>query len=223
MGVLTRRTLSAAAVISGVALTSAPEAYAAFFQNGTGLSEPTFTITFDEILLPNRTPVTNQYESFGLSFSPTVYYAEGINGVTNFLDGEGPFFAVDVIFADPVIEAAVQVITSRPTLTAEATFTAYLGGSQVESGIGRLGTGNYFGFSGVSFDRISIDPYDSADLGLRFPILLDNIQRPAEVIDNPQVPAPLPLLGVGAAFGYSRKLRKRIKSRKLPEVMSAID
>lgn len=36
------------------------------------------------------------------------------------------------------------------------------------------------------------------------------------------VPAPLPLLGVGAAFGYSRKLRKRIKISKTPEVMSAI-
>jgi hypothetical protein len=29
-------------------------------------------------------------------------------------------------------------------------------------------------------------------------------------------PGPLPLLGVGAAFGYSRKLRKRIKIDKLP-------
>lgn len=36
------------------------------------------------------------------------------------------------------------------------------------------------------------------------------------------VPGPIPLLGVGAAFGYSRKLRKRIKSSKLP-VASAID
>jgi hypothetical protein len=36
------------------------------------------------------------------------------------------------------------------------------------------------------------------------------------------VPGPLPLLGVGAAFGYSRKLRKRIKTKKSPEVLSAI-
>jgi hypothetical protein len=33
------------------------------------------------------------------------------------------------------------------------------------------------------------------------------------------VPGPLPLLGVAAAFGYSRKLRKRIKDSK-PEVIS---
>ena len=36
------------------------------------------------------------------------------------------------------------------------------------------------------------------------------------------VPGPLPLLGVGAAFGYTRKLRKRIKVRKTTQVMSAI-
>ena len=36
------------------------------------------------------------------------------------------------------------------------------------------------------------------------------------------VPGPLPLLGVGAAFGFSRKLRKRIKTSKSPEVMSAL-
>jgi hypothetical protein len=30
----------------------------------------------------------------------------------------------------------------------------------------------------------------------------------------PPVPGPLPILGIGAAFGYSRKLRKRLKSSK---------
>jgi len=36
------------------------------------------------------------------------------------------------------------------------------------------------------------------------------------------VPGPLPLLGVGAAFGYSRKFRKRIVSSKVLPVASAI-
>lgn len=38
---------------------------------------------------------------------------------------------------------------------------------------------------------------------------------------NP-VPGPLPLLGIGAAFGFSRNMRKRIKDSKSSEVMSAI-
>ena len=41
--------------------------------------------------------------------------------------------------------------------------------------------------------------------------------------DCKPVPGPLPLLGVGAAFGYSRKLRKHIKTSKSPDLMSAID
>ena len=36
------------------------------------------------------------------------------------------------------------------------------------------------------------------------------------------VPGPLPLLGVGAAFGFSRNIRKRIKGSKSPEVISAL-
>jgi hypothetical protein len=37
------------------------------------------------------------------------------------------------------------------------------------------------------------------------------------------VPGPLPALGAAAAFGYSRKLRKRIAQRKEVPVASAID
>lgn len=37
------------------------------------------------------------------------------------------------------------------------------------------------------------------------------------------VPSPLPLLGIATAFGYSRKLRKRIKSSSTSECMCAIN
>jgi hypothetical protein len=36
------------------------------------------------------------------------------------------------------------------------------------------------------------------------------------------VPGPLPIFGVGAFLGFSRKLRKKIKTSKMPENMSAI-
>jgi hypothetical protein len=35
-------------------------------------------------------------------------------------------------------------------------------------------------------------------------------------VDAQSVPGPLPILGIGAAFGFSRKLRKRINYSKLP-------
>jgi hypothetical protein len=40
-------------------------------------------------------------------------------------------------------------------------------------------------------------------------------QTPITFNTSASVPGPIPLLGVGAAFGFSRKLRKRIKSLKL--------
>ena len=54
---------------------------------------------------------------------------------------------------------------------------------------------------------------------------LDNVTL--NLADNPvpsptSVPGPLPLLGVFGAFGYSRKLRKQIKTSKTPEGMSTI-
>ena len=42
-------------------------------------------------------------------------------------------------------------------------------------------------------------------------------------IEPSHVPGPLPLLGLGAAFGYSRKLRKRLSVSKPPKVMSSIN
>lgn len=36
-----------------------------------------------------------------------------------------------------------------------------------------------------------------------------------DAVRTPSVPGPLPVLGAAAAFGYSRKLRKRIKGCKL--------
>ncbi len=43
----------------------------------------------------------------------------------------------------------------------------------------------------------------------------------AEHIGIPSVPGPLPLLGIGTAFGFSRKLSRRIKA--VPPVASAIN
>lgn len=69
-------------------------------------------------------------------------------------------------------------------------------------------------------DDFNINSYDVDLQGLKGvnTFLID----PVFDTDAIAVPAPLPLLGVGAAFGYSRKLRRRIKCSRTPEVMSAI-
>ncbi|MBD2548491.1 hypothetical protein H6G65_02600 [Microcystis elabens FACHB-917] len=42
------------------------------------------------------------------------------------------------------------------------------------------------------------------------------------VTNVPAVPAPLPILGLGAAFGYSHKLRKRIKVSKTESIRTTV-
>ena len=227
--------LKSALVIVGVAsgaLSSAPAAKAAFFQNGTGLSGPISTVTFDEIILPYLTQVTTQYNGLGVALSPFGFYFtesnNGLNAVSNFVPYGygGHAFAMDVIFTDPVTEAALQAIGPSD---ATATFTAYLGGNLVESVSAALDVGGqarYYGFDGITFDRINISPYapsgDPFGAGWRSPLILDNIQRAdAASPPPPQVPGPLPWLGAAAAFGYSRKLRKRIKGSTLPKVTRA--
>ena len=225
--------IGAALVASAVAIgvvASAPAAKAAFFQNGTGLSGPVSTVTFDEIILPFLTQVTTQYDSLGVTLSPFGYYFtegnNGLNAVSDFVPNGygGSRFVMDVIFSDPVTEAALQAIGPSDAV---ATFTAYLGASPVESGIAALGVGGsarYYGFDGITFDRLSISPYalngDPFGAGWRSPLILDNIQRAEGTLIPPtsEVPGPLPWLGAGVAFGYSRRLRRRIKIDKLPEM-----
>jgi len=212
------------------ALSIAPAAKAAFFQNGTGLSGPISTVTFDEIILPYLTQVTTQYNSLGVTLSPFGYYFtesnNGLNAVSNFVPNGygGSRFAMDVIFSAPVTEAALQAIGPSD---ATAIFTAYLGSSSVELASAALdqgGLAHYYGFDGITFDRISINPYapsgDPFGAGWRSPLILDNIQR-AEGTPNPptsEAPGPLPWLGAGIAFSYSRRLRRRIKINQLPEM-----
>jgi|694.fasta_scaffold99908_3 hypothetical protein len=66
----------------------------------------------------------------------------------------------------------------------------------------------------ASFTYVGLSPATST--------LFSPSTSPPVSSDVEVVPAPLPLLGAGAAFGYSRKLRKRIKTSKKPEVISAI-
>jgi hypothetical protein len=85
-----------------------------------------------------------------------------------------------------------------------------------------------FGLTAVTdFSIADINPLvDVADV-TAFPIFLDfttgagTLTMKADLSAVP-VPAPLPLLSLGAFFGYSRKLRKRLKTSKTPEVISAI-
>lgn len=85
-------------------------------------------------------------------------------------------------------------------------------------------------FFGISPSYISGTPFTSSSLfpGLKYSDLgfttsgligtwtLDSTGDTIQLFATPPVPGPLPLLGAGAAFGWSRRLRRRIASPSLP-------
>jgi hypothetical protein len=73
---------------------------------------------------------------------------------------------------------------------------------------------------------VILAPNPSVDWLAIFPLTFDERGNPGnkfnQVVEVQPVPGPLPILGITAAFGFSRKLRKRIKTRKTPEAISVI-
>jgi hypothetical protein len=93
----------------------------------------------------------------------------------------------------------------------------------------QLETYGAFTVSGVTASSFAPNLLSSNGLRIQwgpdsFNVGIDNISYEVTPIEAPStaVPGPLPLLGVGAAFGFSRRLRKRNKKSKTPEVISAI-
>jgi uncharacterized repeat protein (TIGR03803 family) len=76
-----------------------------------------------------------------------------------------------------------------------ASFDGSVNGNESTSGLTAVGNGKFYGtaYSG-----------GANDLGTIYEFNLGNDPAPA-------VPGPLPLLGAGAAFGWSRQLRRRVK------------
>ena len=60
-----------------------------------------------------------------------------------------------------------------------------------------------------------VDPGDPSYIGDTISVQVNASRSPASV------PGPLPILGLAAAFGFSRKLRKRIKLHKATSAVSA--
>jgi hypothetical protein len=178
--------------ILGAGLFAIPvSADAQFFSNSTGISNPAETITFSEHVLPNNTPVTNQYSDLGVTFDPNnVWYNPAPSDPhTSGIDPPdiGNFFpnhtASDPFFIKFNLDqtAAAFAVGINPGGT--GTFMALLDGQQVASGsapVGPVGTvaNDYYGFSGISFDTIEV--------------FFNNTQSQAGVIDNVQLSSVVP-------------------------------
>jgi hypothetical protein len=112
---------------------------------------------------------------------------------------------------------AVSIVTSTLTGTAK-----YIGESPTSTpgNQNQLTSGIYnilFGASGITgtlqytaFTNVTANPFSQQSGGTI--VLNVNANDPNPPTPTTAVPGPLPILGAGAAFGYSRRLRRRILS-----------
>jgi len=181
-------------------------AHATPITNNFGLSSPSSTITFDEIIFPQGTVIDTQYASYGATFTSGLKYdAQGVSafpGITghyigNFNPVVNPF-SIFFTFAEPLTEAAFGMATNPATTT----FTAYLNGSAVETFSASTTSNNsnagYYGFTGILFDEISV--LVSSNLAL-----IDNIQMGGTPVPEPAT-CLLFLFGLTGMIGVKKKL-----------------
>ncbi|MEP6503114.1 MAG: PEP-CTERM sorting domain-containing protein [Betaproteobacteria bacterium] len=191
--------------LAAAALLVAGASHAAAVDNATGIVGATNTITFSEAGLAADTVVTNQYATYGASFTPNLdqspqagFFAGDYLGNFDFYNGTGIASPFEIDFTHAVNGAAFQFISNPGTTT----FEALLNGNVVESFSAATSTAtqSYYGFDGVSFDAIRVTVGGSGSA-----MLLDNLQFRTSSVPEP---ASLALLGLGLAAVALRARRK---------------
>jgi hypothetical protein len=167
--------------------------------SSTGLSNPVYTITFDEHVLAMNSSVTTQYSDFGVTFSPNLYYSPQTgfghvqgNDLGNFQSFSSAFINPFSISFNNAVTGAAFAFDADGT---PYTFTALLNNVPVESFTTTVGVSNndFFGFTGIDFNQISVT---TAGAGGGPYNVLDNIQ-----IGPAAVPEPSTFALFGAVIG----------------------
>lgn len=196
---------------------------------GTGLSGCTNQV-YDTVPSPTDKQLTLLSTSAdGTTKGPT----SGSGGIlfalqppdSNFPSGVwvvGPLFSGGTAAASGTFDYSITI--TDPNYSFESTLIAWSGGSN-SSAIKQFFTDATFtipapGYPTVSTNSISGPPYFTSTLpsGVSTLYVRDTYNADVSILYNgftqQQVPGPLPVLGAGAAFGFSRRLRRRIQQRQ---------
>ncbi|MGH7973503.1 MAG: hypothetical protein ACREIC_32710, partial [Limisphaerales bacterium] len=159
----------------------------AYFQNSYGLQSASNVITFSEFSPAPNTIITTQYQAYGVTFTPYVYYASIYNqtsgtphldpaaSVANFVQNGPVVPTFSVLFDRPVSAAAFAMLSQPGTfqMTALWAGTEVAGGPHTfTGGYGPDRTTNFVGLSGVTFDELRVSNIATSDGAL----VLDNLQ-----------------------------------------------
>jgi hypothetical protein len=199
--------------ILSIGIVGANPAHAASLVNGTGISNPATTITFDEIPLAGDTALTNQYSSLGVTFTGLFFdTTDGFFGFPNIIGNAAANFPQSTFtvtnpftirFAQSQSQAAFSLVTN----TGSSTFEALLNGSVVDSFSSTTDisiTNNFYGFTGVTFDSIRVTAG-----GFNEAAALDNIQFSSAA---QSVPEPFTIIGTLVGGTAAVRMRKKLKS-----------
>ena len=192
---------------------------AASIINGFGLNNPTQTITFDEIDFPIGTEITTQYSGLGVTFSNLFLSTPVRRRPVNFnlhhrilsnFDAtlSGPFGPFSINFLQEQTAVEFTLLTN----TGISTFTALLNGVVIETFNAETQlelTDNFYGFSGILFDEIQVNPGGSNTAAG-----IDNLQlSPLTSTSVPETSSVLGLLSMGAlSIGFCHKRRQKTTS-----------
>ena len=145
--------------------------------------------------------------------------------------GSSDFVTMDVKFVPELVGAAGPGTYSYKLTSTNGRFLAGLIDSDLDLGAGTVqkevfaavdGSGNFvnriFNETSTNGSSSGLQPLTNQSLTeiyVRDTYNIDNLSQLDNFTNTFQTPGPLPILGAGAAFGFSRKLRGRIKAARL--------
>lgn len=171
----------------------------------SGLPSPDHTINFNEVAVTTGAAVTTQFQPFGATFSNWTYNNPNGGSIPGPIIAHFGFGAGStgfIFFNDPVSDAAFRFQTNFGT----STFAAYLDGVLVESFSTPTtfpSSTDWFGFTGIVFDEIRIQPGSNGDA------VLGQLQ-----FNDAVVPEPVSILVFGGLLvGGGLVARKRLMKK----------